>query len=265
MKKTLIFFLLLLSLAYSVDLHLWELFSDEVTHLAIHGSKMMKVGFDPSSGSGNHPIYSWSPSTQTWISDGPFLATQVALGSQNSYFRTVTNTVRSKIFPSTNWVSESWTARHIKIGTSDHVFYAGTTLALPSGFAIYKWNEGTTSSEVFTQGALVIAVDPAGNPWRVDPNNNIYRWDGSQWIGVAGKAIDIIIGSDYVPYILGQTIGDEGFIVQKWNTSVGGWDTLPGISGVSLALDSQNNPYVVTNLKQAFRLRGVMTEFCPGI
>lgn len=71
-------------------------------------------------------------------------------------------------------------------------------------FTVGKWRK-------VPGAAIRIDVDPVGNPWIVNAENRIFRYEGGKWVQVAGRAKDIgisakgdvwIIGADDAPYKL---------------------------------------------------------------
>ena len=259
-KGLLILFCFLSSSCSIIDLDLWEEFDSDTTYLAIKDQKMMKVGFvDPS----GHPIFSWSDQYQAWDEDllNDIAGIQVALSSQKAYVRTPANIIKEK--DGTSWAF-SFEASDFKIGKNDQIYFIGNNgHSSGQGFEIYKWDEGT--GQMLINGAAIkVAVDVNGLLWIVDSYNGIQQWTGSSWLEREVQATDIIIGDYNTPFIVGTEPAEGGKIIQKWNTDSNSWETLPGIGGVSLALDSEENPYVVTEDHKVYRQKGLVYSFCPG-
>jgi len=263
-KGLLILFWFLSYSSSAIDLNLWEKSDSDTTYLAIRGQKMMKAGFTETLRLNGHPLFTWSHPIQTWEEDLVTTSCQIALGSQSAYSRNCANKVKAKIDPDTNWAGKLFKAQDLKIGKNDQIYYIGENPhASGNGFEIYEWVEGT--GEGLKIGAATkVAVDVNGYPWIVDSSNDIKQWVTSSFVDKPGQATDIIIGDNNTPLIVGTTPTEGGKIIQKWNTASNSWETLLGIGGVSLALDSQENPYVVTEDHKVYRQKGLVYSFCPG-
>lgn len=55
---------------------------------------------------------------------------------------------------------------------------------------------------------------------------------------------------------------DGGSKILKRSTT--GWEVVTGIGGKSLALDSSNNLYVITDKYEVYRRKGPEYKICPG-
>jgi len=263
MQKGLLILFWFLSSSYSIiDLDLWEEFDSDTTYLAIKDQKMMKVGFvDPPRASG-HPIFSWSDQYQAWDEDLFSIAgIQVALSSQTAYIRTSANKIKEKT--GSGW-TDSFDAYDLKIGKNDEIYFIDLVAhASGNGFVVNEW-VGGAALQLLGGAAIKVAVDAYGSPWIVDAHNTIQQMMGSSWGEIDGQATDIIIGDKNTPFIVGTTPTEGGKIIQKWDSVSNSWETLPGIGGVSLALDSEENPYVVTEDHKVYRQKGLVYSFCPG-
>jgi hypothetical protein len=63
---------------------------------------------------------------------------------------------------------------------------------------------------IFTSTAVDVTVDENGNPWVVNTRDHIYKWTGSKWIQMPGRATQIAAGPD------GTVISIWGNKVYKW-------------------------------------------------
>ena len=264
MQKGLLILFWFLSSSYSIiDLDLWEQFDSDTTYLAIKDTKMAKVSATGDLVSGS-PIFTWSHPIQTWEQDQSNLSGhQVVMNSQYIYLRELTK-VKERLFSGTTWTTKTFNARDLKFGKNDQIYFIGDNgHSSGQGFEIYKWDEGT--GQMLINGAAIkVAVDVNGLLWIVDSYNGIQQWTGSSWLEREEQATDIIIGDYNTPFIVGITPTEGGKIIQKWNTDSNSWESLPGIGGISLALDSEENPYVVTEDHKVYRQKGLVYSFCPG-
>lgn len=96
-------------------------------------------------------------------------------------------------FLSPIWQRLNGSAYDIGVGANGDVWVIGTDFE-PGGFGIY--NIGGTSGFSVNGGAIRIDVDPDGNPWIINDEDNIYRWINGDWQRLPGEALDVGIGAD---------------------------------------------------------------------
>jgi len=260
---SLFFFILFFCRCLAIDLDIWEQFDYNVTHLAINGQRMMKTGFVAAVSIG-HPLYSWSLTTQSWTLETGIGAAgvQVALTTDYAFARDLTDALRIQSFPNTDF-NFFTTAKDIKSGSGNNVVYVKNTLYSPGNFEIEFLDVDTQTAMSSFQGAVRVSM-ASGAMWIIKGDGFIYEVVSGVLDNKLETAKDIIVGNDDIPYIVSEESANDGFIIKKWDALNNNWDVVPGISGVSVALDSANNPYVITNGNKAFRKRGIMYSFCPG-
>ena len=225
---------------------------------------MMKVGFVNPALPDGHPLYSWSLTTQSWIpEDSTGVGIQVALRSNLAYHIKKDQRVAYKFYSNVSWTSSVSKSMDLKVGANDDIF--GTLdFDIGSNYLIVKWSDFLQGGVPNNELGVRVGVTSTGKLWYIKADGSIFKQVGGTWTGIPGKARDIIIGNDDVPYIVSETPTDGGYTIEKWNDTNNAWEVLPGIGGVSLALDSANNPYVVTDQNKVFRKRGLISNFCPG-
>ena len=150
---------------------------------------------------------------------------------------------------SQNWIKLPGSAHDIGVGNNE-VWVVGS-ISVPGGYPIYHWNGRDWDS--VSGGAVRIAVDPAGNPWVVNANAEIFRFDRGQWQRLPGAATDIAIGRDGSVWVIGVLSVAGGYGIYHWNG--GDWDQVDG-GAVRIAVDGAGNPWVVNN-------RGFIFKYVP--
>jgi len=267
MKKVTQYLLFVFSFLFSIncllDLDRWELFDVDTYSLAIKGQRMIKAGF-PFSIFGDFTVYHWDDTTQTWsqdVSEPDLGAQRVALTSTGAWLRTGMFSVKNLPIGSTTWVSMSLNANELKTSTNDDVLYLSFPLNPATGEAsIFKVNSGIVSGAYANQ----IGADSTGQVWALASDLSIKRQQGATWSIVPGLARDVTIGSGDITYIVSNTPETGGFKIQKWHESNQTWETVPGIGGIGITLDSNNHLYVITSSGEVYRERGFRTTFCPS-
>jgi N-acetyl-anhydromuramyl-L-alanine amidase AmpD len=133
-------------------------------------------------------------------------------------------------------------AYDVGVGGSGSSWVIGTDPAV-GGYGVYHW---TGSSWARSSGAGVrVAVDPAGVPWVVNVNGNIYRLAaGGAWQQVTGIAMDIAIGSDGTTWAIAtdDTLGGFGI----YYLTGAGWQRIEG-GGTRIAAGPNGNVWVVNS------------------
>ncbi len=142
----------------------------------------------------------------------------------------------------------------IGIGANGIVWIVGINV-VPGGYGIYRWT-GTEFVGV-PGGGVRISVDPQGYAWIVDSALNIYRFDGSAFVRMPGQAKDIGIGGDGSVFIAG---GNDA--VYKWN-GVSAWVQLDGSGLIAVAADGAGNPWGVNAGRNIYA--GTNTNVAPAL
>lgn len=149
-----------------------------------------------------------------------------------------------------NWAQLPGIARDIGISADGSVWVVGA-IPMFGGFSIHRWN-GTDWVHI-DGGAERIAVDPGGNPWVVNNQNQIFqRHPSGQWTQLPGSAIDIGIGADGSVFVIGTDTRGEGRGIYRWNGS--GWSNIEG-AAVRVSVDPAGRPWVTNAQGGIFRLR----------
>jgi hypothetical protein len=106
----------------------------------------------------------------------------------------------------------------------------------------YKWN-GSNWSKI-SGGAVLISVDPSGNPWIVNAANQIWRYDGANWALLPGAARDIGVGADGTVYVVGMGAVAGNSQVYRWVPSANNWTPESNVMGFSVAGGPSGTAYV---------------------
>ena len=136
------------------------------------------------------------------------------------------------------------------------------------GFEISYWT-GSAWDVVEESGALAIDVAPTGFPWIVTRENNIYQWNGSEFVERPGQARDIGIGADGSAWIIGTEAAPGGYKIYRWTET--NWDEVPGgavaidvLAYGDLGEQQQSAPWIVTADHQISRWTGSEWSQQPG-
>ncbi len=262
----LLIFLFLLSSISAFDETQWEHFDEKVVTLAIFEDRMSKTIL---SGNIDFPLYHWDQINHKWDDDPDpgikginvslGLTTKWVITSQNEiYFLDETLT--------TNWVNATERAKDLKVGSNNEVYFVVHEPTADEGkiFRVVNTNPFQSIPYLDNVGYEKVAVSPSTIWLKVAYSVSIQSTpDGFIVLDVTGEAHDIICGSDNIPFIINSTPSTHGNGIQKKIGAL--WQDLPGsISGVSLALDRFNQPYVITKTGNVYRQRGLTYNFCPG-
>lgn len=93
---------------------------------------------------------------------------------------------------------------------------------------------------------MAIAVEPGGNAWIVNNEQNIYRYNGSSFVQVSGKARDVAVGANGRVWIIGNDSVSGGYSIHRRKTDNSGWDRISG-GGVRITVDASGNAWIVNN------------------
>lgn len=150
------------------------------------------------------------------------------------------------------WQRLNGSAYDIGVGANGDVWVIGTDFE-PGGFGIYNIS-GSAGFSV-DGGAIRIDVDPDGNPWIVNDEDNIYRWIDGDWQRLPGNALDIGIGADGSVWV----VSSEG--VYLWDDQ--GWIDFGG-SGSRIDVGPDGRPWVVGFSDQIYTLVDGEWRRLPG-
>ena len=140
-------------------------------------------------------------------------------------------------------------ANEIGVSRNGAAFVIGTSPCIGSGCTVYAFRNANWQSLPGT--ATRVAADPAGNPWVINQQGNIFRYSGSSFVQQPGLASDIAIGADGSVFVIGTgPCNASGCTVYKFDGSR--FIPYPG-TGVRIAVDPSGNPWIVNSAKQIFR------------
>jgi hypothetical protein len=105
-------------------------------------------------------------------------------------------------------------------------------------------------------------VDQNGNPWIVNPDHNIFRWTGSQWVQVPGKARRIGIGSWGHVFVIGAGSATTGNVFQLNSDGVS-WTNLQG-NAERIDVDPNGIAWIVDASNNIFRRHNNQWQSVPG-
>jgi hypothetical protein len=91
-------------------------------------------------------------------------------------------------------------------------------------------------------GAVVIAVDPHGNPCIVNASHKISHWNGSKWVAVTGTATGISVGANGAVWDVGADTVPGGHSVSEWTGST--W-AKSSAAAATIAVDPHGDPWIV--------------------
>ena len=263
----LFFIVLALSISYinTVDMDKWELFDTNAFYLSIRQKDMVKLLANDLA-TGGYAIHVWTEANPQWSSiSGRCMI--IDLDANFYYCMNSVNTLfmRERTDPAAQWISTT-TVTDIKVGVNDDVWFTtdiGTTNPITDGYTIKKLIPAPVGFIDFPEGATKVGPDHDGKLWAVDFNLQIKQWDGGSWITHSGDALDIVVGDNDLPFILGTTGSTEGNEILRWDNSFG-LQPVEGIEGRTITLDDRNNLYVITDNNNVYRPKGVMFDLCPS-
>jgi hypothetical protein len=117
-------------------------------------------------------------------------------------------------YDGSKWVFVNGWARDVGVGANGTVWVIGNNPE-SGGYDIYRSTNNGAHWTKIPGSALRISVDPQGNAWVVNNANNIFRYDGNQWVQTTGGAKDIGVGSDGAVWI----IGADNSSIFRWDGS----------------------------------------------
>ena len=159
-----------------------------------------------------------------------------------------------------SWFLLPGAARDVGTGADGSIFVIGVDRQNSAGFGIHRWNG--SAFEAGPGAGVRIAVDPKGNPWIVNRQNEIWAWEGSGFARIPGSANDIGIGADGSVFVIGN--GDRssaGWPIHRWSGR--GWLQISGY-GTNIAVDPEGRPWVCNEQNAIYRWTGSGFEREPG-
>ena len=95
--------------------------------------------------------------------------------------------------------------------------------------------------------AVEIAIDPQGNAWMIDINEDIYKYEkeGKALKQIEGKAKDIAVGGDGKVWIVGTNEEHGGYGIYKLRDNQEGWDRQHRMSALRIAAGEDGTVWCV--------------------
>ncbi len=264
--KFLIFISFFPPLINSIDHDLWELFDQDTSYLAIHNQKMSKTKASDFNVLG-YPIMHWDYSQQTWVPESNFFQSAISIALGNGVKWIINNDQAVWLYDEATQIwSPEFEAFDLKVGSNNQTLYVSKDLVVGGGYIIRSTDALFAKIGIGVIGALKVGVsaDINGKVWLIDSSNQVLSYEGSIFEDWGEMATDVIVGNDNIPFIVTNTATGGGFTIKRFNPSTGDWKTLPGIGGQSIALDSNNQPYIVTTAGDVYRQRNLTYDFCPS-
>jgi hypothetical protein len=149
----------------------------------------------------------------------------------------------------------------IAAASSTSAWVLGCSDYINGGFEVWRWS-GTQWISTGGRGKR-IAVSPEGIPWVVAKDGTIwwYRKSDASWQHVDGCATDIGVGNNNSVWIVGCTVGRNGYHIRKWTGT--GWQTL-GDAGMEIAVSPSGIPWVVAEDGAIFKRNGNTWQHVDG-
>ncbi|MDP1613754.1 MAG: hypothetical protein Q8M11_22055 [Sulfuritalea sp.] len=188
----------------------WSLLPGSAVDVAASANALWVIGTNPVPG--GYGLHRWDGKSFVAASGG---AVRIDLDPQGNPW-VVNNAGKAFRWTGTAWVGlPGDNAQDIGVGANGTAWMVGGA-KVPGGFSIWRWNTGGNRWDAMSGGGVRIDVDPEGNAWLVNDAGAIFRWTGSNWVGIPGKARDIGVGPEGSVFIVGA--GNNGTI-HKWNGS----------------------------------------------
>ena len=199
------------------------------------------IGTNPVDANGNEIFY-WD--SGSWI-QVPGGAARVDVGPDSQAW-VVQNNGYIYHMENGNFVRFPGLAKDIGVGDNGDVWIIGTNPVAGTEFDLYRWNATTSNWDIEAgAGAVRIDVDEQGNPWVVQSGGQIYRYDGSGFVLMPGRASDISIGGNGDVWIIGtNSVADGPHDIWRWNESNWNWDPVPG-GALGITVDVLGQPWIV--------------------
>jgi len=263
MNQLFIFILFIfLSSVCTVDLNKWELFEYNTVKIAVRDNIFWRLSDDNSGG--NHYFFAWDHTTQSWI-QSPGAVFTLAVSPTHTFCINTQPMLHIKAGTGPE-ITSTWfqheLARDIKVGNTGYVWYISNTPTTGGYEIVMLYDVNGLGSQIIPGGATKVAPTYDNKAFIITDTNNIKYWDGSTWIDYPGQAQDIVVGSDGIPWIVSMVSTNGGYFIMKWDAGGQAWKSLEGIGGVFIALDSRDNPYIVSDNNIVYRPKGVLWNFC---
>jgi hypothetical protein len=106
----------------------------------------------------------------------------------------------------------------------------GVIWVIGSGGLPYRWNDAASDWVSGSGAGVSISVDPQGNPWVVNAQQQIWRHTGSDWQLLPGAGTDLAIAGDGTAFVIGS-----GGQVWRLPKGASNWAAVSGAIGERIA------------------------------
>jgi len=191
---------------------------------------------------GGHPIYCWNGRDWSRVEGG---AVRVAVDPQGRPW--VVNSAGEVLrFERGGWQRMPGLLTDIGIGANGAVWGVGVE-RLEGGHPVFRWN-GRDWDRV-SGGAVLIGVDPRGNPWVVNDRGEVLRLAGGRgWQRLPGSGTDLAVDGRGTAWLLGTDRVDGGYSVHRWTGR--DWERIPG---GAVAISAGSDVWLVDEQGRIFR------------
>jgi hypothetical protein len=146
-------------------------------------------------------------------------------------------------YDGSKWVVVNGGARDIGIGANGTVWVIGSG-AEQGGYGIWRTTDKGANWTKVPGGAVRISVDPTGNAWIVNSTNNIFRYDGTQFVALPGNARDVGVGADGAAWVIGADNNIYRWNGSNWTQKTGGASQIAaGPSGIVWVVNAGGEIY----------------------
>ncbi|MFC1744725.1 tectonin domain-containing protein [Candidatus Riflebacteria bacterium] len=155
------------------------------------------------------------------------------------------------------WEKLEGTGLDIGVGSKGAAWYMGLD------HVPYHWSGGAWQKH--SGNFDRIDVDPAGRPWAVNKQGQIFRLNkDGKWKKLLGSATDIGCGGpgNGVTCVIGKDAKAGGYGIWRWTGSR--LLNIPGAAGIRIDVDQKGNPWVITNTNLIYAYDGKTWHLLPG-
>jgi len=130
-------------------------------------------------------------------------------------------------------------------------------LQVDGNFIVTMRNTATLESrwKKITGSAINIDVDFSGNAFVQNKHGAMYKWNGSRWNKIYGKANDVAVCSEGTMWHVGSNREAGGHGIWRMTAGSKKWRKIPG-SGVRIACGADGNALVVNKQKNIYQYTG---------